>query len=297
MSSLTSIVINEVRNDTSQRQRRLGRAEEHQLRVIQQLKDWELSIVTEAGKDEDLVDLPEYELESRRNPAPPQSRPLANNHRRRDEYLPMLMNNSAKAQRLTSSIHNLNLPSTGKFMILLRNKADKNGKDENIQDYAGNGFFEDFSTNVSTQFWPRIGQYEPAASSIAAFGDNTFASTRYQAWQRKRFQENDGHHKDAWEAVGPKGGLGYDPHADLSTSPGTPGYERTALKSGTDELIDGEVSISEIMYDRGPNGNAPHSGSNSTTLRSPKPSVSTDGNFKFVTFTTVKAGILTAPSP
>ena len=128
-------------------------------------------------------------------------------------------------------------------------------KTRNIQDYAGNGFFSDFSNDVSTQFWPRLGQYLPSASSIANFGDNTFASHN-QAWQRKRYQANDGHHIDAWEAIGTRGGLGYDPGAELSTSPGTPGYENDALRAGINSLVDGEVSISEIMYDRGPNGNS-----------------------------------------
>lgn len=245
------IVINEVRNDTSS-----ANVDWVELKNIssgmQQLKDWELSIVTAAGTDTDLVDLPEYEIDSGEIllllNEDPWVTPIAAgaNAANMDE----MQRTGATAYVVDSR---LNLPNSGKFTLLLRNKSDKNGKDENIHDYAGNGFFEDFSNNVSTQFWPRIGQYKPSASSVAAFGDNTFGSTN-QAWQRKRYRSNDGHHKDAWEAVGPKGGLGYDPNADLSTSPGTPGYEKTALKSGKDRLIDGEVSISEIMYDRGPNG-------------------------------------------
>ena len=62
-------------------------------------------------------------------------------------------------------------------MLLIRSKFDQNGKDANIQDYAGNGFFSDFSNEVSTQFWPRLGQYLPSASSIANFGDNTSLHT------------------------------------------------------------------------------------------------------------------------
>ena len=261
-SSVSSnlIVINEVRNDTS-----TDNIDWVELKNvssgIQQIKDWELSIVTEevtdAGlvvlKDTDLVDLPEYELASGEillllNEAPWVT-PIAAGvnavdaeHQR--EGVPAYFVDSR-----------LNLPNTGKFMLLIRSKFDQNGKDKDIQDYAGNGFFEDFSTDVSTQFWPRLGQYLPSASSIASFGDNTFAS-RNQAWKRKRYQANDGHHKDAWEAVGTQGGLGYDPGAELSTSPGTPGYENDALKAGINKLLDGEVSISEIMYDRGPNGNS-----------------------------------------
>ncbi|MDE0427567.1 MAG: lamin tail domain-containing protein [Candidatus Poribacteria bacterium] len=248
------IVINEVRNDTSN-----ANIDWVELKNVssgmQQLKDWELSIVTAAGTDTDLVDLPEYEIDSGEIlllvNEDPWVTPLAAGANAAN------MDEQQRAGAMAYVVDSrLNLPNTGKFMLLLRNNPNKNGKDENIQDYAGNGFFEDFSANVSTQFWPRVGQYKSAASSIAAFGDNTFAS-RDQAWQRKRYQANDGHHKDAWEAVGPKGGLGYDPNADLSTSPGTPGYERAALKSATDRLVDGEISISEIMYDRGLNGSTP----------------------------------------
>ena len=255
------IVINEVRNDTSTDNvdwvelKNIGSG-------IQQIKDWELSIVTkevtDAGlvvlKDTDLVDLPEYELASGEillllNEAPWVT-PIAAGVNAAD--VDSQQSVGAPAYVVDSR---LNLPNTGKFMLLLRSKFDQNGKDKNIQDYAGNGFFPDFSTDVSTQFWPRIGQYLPSASNIASFGDNTFAS-RNQAWQRKRYQANDGHHIDAWEAVGTQGGLGYDPGTELSTSPGTPGYENDALRAGINSLVDGEVSISEIMYDRGPNGNS-----------------------------------------
>ena len=214
--------------------------------------------VTDAGlvvlKDTDLVDLPEYELASGEillllNEAPWVT-PIAAGTNAAD--VDSQQRDGGPAYVVDSR---LNLPNTGKFMLLLRSKFDQNSKDKNIQDYAGNGFFEDFSTDVSTQFWPRIGQYLPSASSIANFGDNTFAS-RNQAWKRKRYQANDGHHKDAWEAVGTQGGLGYDPGTELSTSPGTPGYENDALRAGINRLVDGEVSISEIMYDRGPNGNS-----------------------------------------
>ena len=262
-SSVSSnlIVINEVRNDTSTDNvdwvelKNIGSG-------IQQIKDWELSIVTkevtDAGlvvlKDTDLVDLPEYELASGEillllNEAPWVT-PIAAGVNAAD--VDSQQREGAPAYVVDSR---LNLPNTGKFMLLIRSKFDQNGKDKDIQDYAGNGFFPDFSTDVSTQFWPRIGQYLPSASSIANFGDNTFASHN-QAWKRKRYQANDGHHIDAWEAVGTQGGLGYDPGAELSTSPGTPGYENDALRAGINSLVDGEVSISEIMYDRGPNGNS-----------------------------------------
>ena len=251
------IVINEVRNDTSR-----ANVDWVELKNIssgmQQIEDWELSIVRidEDGElvDNDLVDLPEYEIASGEILLLVNEDPW---------FTPITAGDNAmdvdKRERLGAVSYvidsRLDLPNTGRFMLLLRNNTDKNGRDENIQDYAGNGFFEDFSNRISTQFWPRIGQYRPLASSIAPFGDNTFAA-RDRAWQRIRYQANDGHHRDAWEAVGERGGLGYDTHADLMISPGTPGYENTAIRAGKDRLVSGEISISEIMYDLGPNGNA-----------------------------------------
>ena len=93
-----------------------------------------------------------------------------------------------------------------------------------------------------------------------------FPNSADKTWSRKRYQANDGHHKDAWEAVGHKGGIGYDPGADLTVSPGTPGYANNALMT---QLVDdkntavttddvafaGSISISEVMVDAGPRWN------------------------------------------
>ena len=212
-----TVVINEVRNDTSG-----GNIDWIELKNVGadavQLEDWELSIVTAAGSDEDLVDLPEYELE-----------PGA---------LLLLLNESPWVTSIIEGVAieevdntdrmfapryfvdtALDLPNTGKFVLLLRSASDQNGKDSAIADYAGNGFFSDNDPDMSTLFWPRVAQQRPR--SIAAFGDNTFASTD-AAWARTRYEEDDGHHRSAWEKVEAVGGLGYDPGTDLSISPGTP---------------------------------------------------------------------------
>ena len=158
----------------------------------------------------------------------------------------------------------LDLPNDKRFLLLLRSELGQRGRDKSIEDYAGNGFFVSTSPNFNTGFWPRVGQRIP--TNVAGFGEDTFA-TRSNAWARIRYnEENDGHHEDAWQEVGIQGGLGYDPGADLSTSPGTPGYENNAIKTKPDdrnfrtrstdlELTDGEISISEIMYDPGPDWN------------------------------------------
>ena len=89
-----------------------------------------------------------------------------------------------------------------------------------------------------------------------------FAKGLGNAHSRKRIQANDGHHKDGWEHVGAKGGVGYDPGVDLRYAPGTPGYANDLIRTqlvddknntdATDDVIySGEVSISEVMYDAG----------------------------------------------
>ncbi len=252
-----SVTINEVRNDTSRANVDWIELKNVGTRTVD-LDDWELSIVTGLKEDKDLVDLPAYSLA-------------------RGEII-LLLNKEPELTDLAQGINiadagrdqprsglthkyfvakTLNLPADKKFILLLRSENDKNGKDEAIEDYAGNGFFSDGHT---TQFWPRLAQ--PPPRDVANFGDSTFAS-RNQAWARLRYEEDDGHHKDAWAVVGTQGGLGYAPAADLALAPGTPGYENTAVKTQLldrippvrdNEYDDGEISISEIMFDPGPDG-------------------------------------------
>ena len=255
-----TIVINEVRNDTSKDNLDWIELKNVSTKTVQ-LEDWELSVVTGIGADIDLVDLPAYELGKgeillllNKSPRLP---PFADG-----------INIAERKPRPKGAKHlyfvdtQLVLPNTGKFVLLLRNKSDKNGQDAAIEDYAGNGFFLDTSPKFSTGFWPRIGQRIP--TDVADFGENSFASDR-TAWARLRYQKDDGHHKDAWEEVSTQGGLGYDPNADRSNLPGTPGYENDALKTKADdkdtktpaahEYTDGTISISEIMFDAGPRQN------------------------------------------
>ena len=259
------VVINEVRNDTSTQN-----IDWVELKNISggavQIEDWELSIVTGVGKDNLLVDLPEYEL------SPDEILLLLN----KDPWLTPIIGGisiigenahliAERAEPARSYFvgRRLDLPNTGRFVLLLRSESDQNGKDKAIEDYAGNGFFIDTTSSIGTGFWPRVVQQVP--TNVADFGENTFAS-RHTTWARTRYEEDDGHHENAWEEVGTQGGLGYDPGANILTTPGTPGYENNALKttladayfrpSITDlELTDGEISISEIMYDLGPNRN------------------------------------------
>ena len=260
------VVINEVRNDTSR----------HNLDWIElknvgyeevDLNDWELSIVTredDENKDTDLVDLPRYIL------FPEEILLIQRYHPTETQFVDGI-NISKPVRHHRGAIHQyfvepkLDLPNKGKFTLLLRREPNKNGKDEAIEDYAGDGFFT-YTETFDTDFWPRVGQRRP--TNVADFGDfGTFGShSNNIAWARIRYQEDDGHHRDAWRKDDEPSGIGYDPGADLSISPGTPGYENTALKmrvddnnfrtpSIGDEYDEGELSISEIMSDPGPQRN------------------------------------------
>ncbi len=257
------VVINEVRNDTSR----------HNLDWIElknvgyeevDLDDWELSIVTGVKEDNVLVDLPQYILF-------PEEILLIQRLRPSETPLADGIDIEEPVSRPRGAIHlyfvepNLDLPDEGRFTLLLRSESGKNKKDQAIEDYAGDGFFT-YTETFDTDFWPRIGQRRPR--DVADFGDSgTFGSrSNNTTWARIRYQEDDGHHKDAWRKDDKPSGIGYDPGTDLSTSPGTPGYENNALKTRVDdnnfrtpsignEYDEGELSISEIMLDAGPHGN------------------------------------------
>ena len=220
------VVINEVRNDTSRDNLDWIELKNASSRAVN-LEEWELSIVTDVDEDEDLVDLPKYEIQKG------EILLILNQHPHFTNLAEGVnIEEPEEHLRLTGLRHKyfvseaLDLPNDKKFVLLLRSEENKNGRGEAIEDYAGNGFFSD----GFTQFWPRVAQRRP--TDVADFGENSFAS-RDQAWARIRYEKDDGHHKDAWEVVETQGGLGYAAGADLKYAPGTPGYENTALKTST----------------------------------------------------------------
>lgn len=182
-----------------------------------------------------------------------------------------------------------NMPNAGNFMLILRDHVEKNWShnsplnihnfhkaSENIRDYAGNYFVSNYTPqpltripHYNTRVWPFRGWNMPRHHE-------SIPSDKYQAWARLRYNADDGHHKDAWDHVvgtaapprfrgsnpHPRFGVGYDREADLEISPGTPGYANDSLKDGTVDnkgaaKFNGSISISEIMYDPGPNHNMP----------------------------------------
>lgn len=255
-----SVVINEIRNDTSLADLDWIELKNVGSRTVD-LDKWEISIVTDYDQDNDLVNLPAYQMA-------------------RNEIL-LIVNKHPYATDLAAGINILDpegeltgqnhkylvsedwaLPNDKTFTLLLRSENDQNGKPTAIMDYAGNGFFAD-PYGLTTSFWPLQAQAVPHPQILADFGIYTFTSPN-QAWARIRYEKNDGYHKEAWKKVNTQGGIGYAPNADLNDAPGTPGYENDALKTQlvnrispkiNAEYDDGEISISEIMYHPGENAN------------------------------------------
>ncbi len=298
--SSTGIIINEVRNDPSSANLdwiELFYNSDNASDAPVNIKNYELSLVMgkmkadgsgyhESGDanftDTSLAVLPEYKMKPGEylvvyNREPGKSVGFANG-----ENLQGILD---KTDIKTGATHKyvvadtLNLPATGKFLILLRtrNHADDVGKPTNVKDYVGNGFFkrvEDkkFNTNV----WPFVGWTTPG--DVDDFGDmNTFASLSMsfgrgvhlnsmgKYWAKSRANRV---HKDDWQSF-EFSGTGYDrgkdKGIDITSSPGTPGYPNMAITMITDDrdtsatdddyMFDGNVTISEIMYDAGPRSN------------------------------------------
>ncbi len=287
------IIINEVRNDPSSANldwiELFYNSSDASDRAIN-IENYELSLVTgkmkadgtgyqESGDanfaDTSLAVLPKYRMKPGEylviyNRDPGKNVGFAGGTNLQDILDNTQVNKGASHKYVVAS--DLNLPATGKFLILLRtrNHADDVGKPTNIKDYAGNGFFtrkEDKKFN--TGIWPFVGWTKPGDLDDNDFGGmNTFASQnmsfgrgvnitggKYVAKSRANRV-----HKDDWQSFGFTGtgyDRGKDKEMDTATSPGTPGYPNMAVNeiSNGDYSFDGKVTISEIMYDAGPRAN------------------------------------------
>ena len=137
------------------------------------------------------------------------------------------------------------------FLLVLRTENKDNH--EKIVDIAGNEFIDGDGDPV-TAVWPLQAWGVPGDRDDADWGgkDKSLARNAGMTYARKGSRANR-LHKEDWEMVGLKGGLGYDPNTDHAISPGTPGYANGALKDKPADIA-GEVVISEVMYDSGESG-------------------------------------------
>ena len=138
---------------------------------------------------------------------------------------------------------------------MLRSEAEDNH--EKVVDIAGSLFLKEPNrTDVfPLQGWTvpedreKNGDVEDADFGGDEFNavDESFARKGDNSTRENRL------HKDDWEVVGARGGLGYDPNVDLALAPGTPGYANDAIKTKSTD-VGGNIVINEIMYDAGVNG-------------------------------------------
>ncbi|MDE0554812.1 MAG: lamin tail domain-containing protein, partial [Candidatus Poribacteria bacterium] len=283
--SATGVIINEVRNDTSEANldwiELFNNTDPSAAGAVpQNLNNWQLSLVKKVDEEIVLAKLPSYKLQ-------PGEYLVIYNRDPGDTILAGGVNVEKVAARehvekgashkyVVSS--DLNLPNSGKFLIILRTGTDKNKSHEKVKDIAGNGFInkgvETPTLNNKTNVWPLANWKVPGDRDDGDFGGgNTFASTS-QSFGRTIglndkgvYWPNSGGnrlHKDHWQRFGSQG-TGYDRNVDTNYAPGTPGYANVSINVVADDrdnaagksdyAFGGTVTISEIMYDAGPRWN------------------------------------------
>ena len=293
--SATGVIINEVRNDTSDANLdwiELYHNNDGAAAVAQNVENWTLSVVTAPAKadgsldyrDQNQVILPKYKLQPgeylviyNRDPG---DTILAGGVSIEEVAAGRQINKGASHVYFIAdktddadALKPLDLPSGEKFLLLLRNGKDKVETHEELVDYAGNGFFTRVEANkFNTEVWPFMGWDKP--DDVAGFGDRTFAGGG-KAWGRTTVLSDMGMyrpksradnriHEEDWEGFGFVGS-GYDRDVDPASAPGTPGYANVAVNVVTDDrdnavgtspyAFGGAISISEVMYDAGPRWN------------------------------------------
>ena len=165
--------------------------------------------------------------------------------------------------------------------LVLRSAIDKNARHEHprkeevadartstdvassdkIMDFVGTFHSEVKTDEYNTLVWPLKGWTKTGGADgkdAGGIGHNTTGSLARKTGKY-------GPHKDNFEGGGNRG-IGYDAGVDLKNSPGTPGYPNDSVRNALvddkatavttdDVLYDGEISISEVMYDAGPRWN------------------------------------------
>ncbi len=233
------------------------------------IKDWDLSFV-KAAYDEQHYDIPDQD-----SIVPAKGYLLIVNRQPHDDALGHGGTNLAGAVTKGKAAKDgavnryvvdskFSFPNQKFLMVLRHKKPDRavNGESEDayIEDLAGDAYFADTNTfGFNTDVWPlkgwRIGVDLKDSETFAGDGgdltDKGYAN-RTQSWGRRDFGKP-WYHKDSWgNPFGHEGGLGWDRHANLAFSPGTPGYANSPAVKVADHPEADDLSISEIMYDAGP---------------------------------------------
>ena len=269
------VIINEIRDDTSEAN--IDWVELHNRNADGtdpiSVKDWRLRLVTANDKQPEMAKLPDYKIPAggyllivNRDPADAGS-PLAGGVNLAEIVGKNEVNRGAKHVYFVDA--RLDLPGSGKYLLTLRS-GDKTSNHEQFVDFAGNGFFK---KGAETDMWPLRGWSVPGDRddfNVDTLASATMSIGRIGALTDKGVYRGKSRanrlHKDDWKMFGNQGSIGYDRDVDPAISPGTPGYgneggvnlisDDRKNTTGTDDYaFGGTITISEVMYDAGPNWN------------------------------------------
>ena len=231
----------------------------------QNLKNWQISIVTAVGSDNKFFTFPNSDrkipagghlLLVDTDPRTDPDHPLATGWDITKGAKDQINGIGAHSARyMVADFDGNGLPDDGKFVLVLRNHNNKRGKAENLIDFAG---FDDnltVSANEAgyTNFWPLSGDVRGATLSNNKLEVNkVHRRQRDNIWGTgsTNYGRNDGNHgaDTAFSDIGWTS-IGYRRNAERNdVNGGTPGYPNGAL---LDRGADAEASIviSEIMLD------------------------------------------------
>ena len=281
-----NVVFNEIRNDTSEDD--LDWIELYNNSSVDvDLGDYEISIVTRDKKDTDLVQLQDKDDDGVDIKLGAGEYLLIVNRDPEDSIIADgkdITINASNRLNLQGAEHlyyfpklDWAIPNEGGFLLILRNKKDKNGSPDHIQDVVGDLRISDLRDDLDTKVWPlknwgyadndgdagkSVGEKKDAdfgGKTDGTGADNSFGSQGRlsMTWYRAKYEAGLWWHQDHWKQAGYMGGIGYRKDLDHGVhleAPGTPGYVNSVQGTQADHLkmdAGAEVSISEVMYDAG----------------------------------------------
>ena len=234
-------IINEFRNSDS------DWVELHNITDSEQpLKNYQLTVVTAKGTDTELFDFKDQDWK-----VPAKGYVVVASKHPRDTELAAGKDISVADDQEANTgaqhlfvVKSFSIP-TGKLLFILRNAHDKQGSKDNIIDVIGTLKAEDPS--ISTSQWPLVATGAPNGNVIDGQADEDFKVNVVY----RRANAGGGTGEKHLAVVGYTG-VGYDRvAASIGVNGGTPGYENGAVKEKIADLSNADVTISEIMLERG----------------------------------------------
>ena len=245
------------------------------------LKNWEITLVTSKGappqdghNDVDFINFPNADrkmaagsvlLITATDPSADSSHPLAtgwNIAKGANDQINGV--NSGSPRYIVLGFKDNGLPDNGEFVLVLRNRNDRNGSvnDNNIRDVAGHvpsaGLKVD-NASLFTNLWPLQNFHPPDAvqnkftSGTVHLRQHAGVNGTDRSRRDRGANADDGAFRDiGWTSIGYKRNA-----AANAQNGGTPGYPNNALQSNETQAGADPVIISEVMYATGSRANVP----------------------------------------